>query len=60
MKILQVNTMVKEGGAAVVAWNLFNAYRQRGYQSNFVVGNKQSTDEDVFQIPDLSINAQLK
>lgn len=60
MKILQVNTMDKEGGAAVVAWNLFNAYRQRGHQSYFVVGNKQSTDEDVFQIPDLSINAQLK
>lgn len=50
MNILQVNTTDLEGGAAVVAWNLFKGFRQRGNESYFVVGRKNSNDNDVFEI----------
>lgn len=51
MKIVQVNTTDTEGGAAVIAWNLFNSYRERGVDSYYIVGHKTSNNEYVFEIP---------
>ena len=49
--ILQVNTYDKTGGAAHIAFNLFKTLGNKGYRSYFVVGEKQSNDSGVFQIP---------
>ena len=51
LRILQVNTVDSEGGAAKVARSLFLAYRRRGYESWLAVGHKSSRDQDVFVIP---------
>jgi glycosyltransferase involved in cell wall biosynthesis len=59
LKILQVNTVEKEGGAAVIAWNLYKAYAQKGYYSYYSVGKKQSSDDLVIQIPELSLTTIL-
>lgn len=56
LRILQVNSADLSGGAEQVAWNLFQAYRRRGYQSWLAVGLKHSTDPDVLSIP----NEELK
>ena len=50
MHIVQVNTADKAGGAESVAWQLFHAYRRRGYESSLVVGLKRSQDPDVVVI----------
>ncbi|MCX6698303.1 MAG: glycosyltransferase [Methanomicrobiales archaeon] len=49
--ILQVNTHDNPGGAAQIAMNLFKALERRGFRSYFAVGNKQSTDPGIIQIP---------
>ena len=49
--ILQVSTTDLAGGAERIAWNLFLAYRARGYGSWLAVGNKQSSDVAVLPIP---------
>ena len=49
--ILQVSASDSRGGAARVAWNLFDAYRRRGHDSWLVVGDKRTEDENVFLIP---------
>jgi len=49
--ILQVNTTDRAGGAARVAWDLFRAYRSRGYPSWLAVGRKRTDDPDVIAIP---------
>jgi len=51
LNILQVNTIDATGGAARTAWNLSQIYHQRGYHSWLAVGQKNSTDPDVFRIP---------
>lgn len=51
LRILQVNSVDSEGGAAKTARSLFLAYRQRGYESWLAVGHKRSQDPDVFVIP---------
>lgn len=51
LRILQVNTADKPGGAARIAWNLFTAYRARGHYSRLAVGTKRSDDPDVQIIP---------
>lgn len=50
MRILQVSTMDVGGGAEKIAWNLFQSYRARGYNSWLAVGYKRSNDPDVFVI----------
>ncbi len=40
MRILQVSTADKAGGAEAVAWQLFQAYRSRGHHSLLAVGLK--------------------
>ena len=51
MFILQVSTYDTRGGAAQVAWNLHQAYRQRGLESWMAVGKKLSDDPNVLIIP---------
>ena len=51
LRILQVSTSDGGGGAEKVAWNLFQAYRQRGLLSWLAVGYKRSDDPDVLLIP---------
>jgi glycosyltransferase involved in cell wall biosynthesis len=53
MKILQISTMNRGGGAALIPYNLFEAYRQRGHRSVLAVGHLRgaTTDPDVIEIP---------
>src|SRR5258707_15790678 len=49
--ILQISTYDIAGGAEKVAWNLFEAYRERGLNSWLAVGTKRSSDPNVMLIP---------
>jgi len=51
LTILQVNTADIGNGADRVAWNLFQAYREKGHRSSFAVGYKRSEDPDIFLLP---------
>jgi glycosyltransferase involved in cell wall biosynthesis len=51
LRILQVSTADRAGGAEQVAWNLFTSFRARGHGSWLAVGTKKSTDKDVFCLP---------
>ena len=48
--ILQVNSVDSGGGAAKVAWDLFQAYRQKGHQSWLVAGSKLTSDPFVREL----------
>lgn len=48
--IVQINTRDQRGGAERVAWNLFQAYQQRGRASWLVVGKKYSNHPHVWEI----------
>jgi len=50
MRILQVSTSDKAGGAEAVTWQLFQAYRSRGHHSLLAVGHKRSDDCGVMPI----------
>lgn len=50
MKILQVSTYDKGGGAEAIAWQLFEEYRRRGHQSTMAVGEKRTNDPDVIPL----------
>ena len=50
LRILQVNTSDRSGGAQRVAWNLFQTYRARGHKSWLAVGYKRTDDPDVLVI----------
>ncbi len=50
MNILQVSSFDVFGGAAKIAWNLFQSYRARGHPAWLAVGNRQSDDPDVLQV----------
>lgn len=52
INILQVSTSDIGGGAEKVAWDLFQSYKELGYQSTLAVGTKRSNDPNVFCIPD--------
>jgi glycosyltransferase involved in cell wall biosynthesis len=58
LRILQVSTMDRLGGAEKVAWELFRSYRLRGYGSWLAVGHKLSMDPDVLVIPQLGERAE--
>src|SRR5438045_3917330 len=55
MNILQVSTVDQGGGAAKVAWDLFQKYRLRGHSSMLAVGYLRGAyrqpDPDIFEIP---------
>jgi len=46
-----VSTADIAGGAEKIAWNLFQSYRARGFESRLAVGRKLSDDPDVVSIP---------
>jgi glycosyltransferase involved in cell wall biosynthesis len=48
---LLVSTADNVGGGHLVPWNLFQAYRARGYDSWLVVDRKLSNDSHVLRIP---------
>jgi len=50
LRILQVSTLDRGGGAEQVAWNLHQAYRARGHDAWLAVGFKQSSDDRVLTI----------
>ena len=51
LRILQLSTYDTIGGAEKVAWNLFQAYRERAYGSWLAVGHKLGIDPDVLLVP---------
>ena len=51
LRILQVSTFDINGGAEKVAWNLFQSYRARGFESWLAVGTKRGDDPNVISIP---------
>jgi glycosyltransferase involved in cell wall biosynthesis len=51
MRILQVNTIDRGGGAEGSTWSLFQSYRYRGHPSWLAVGKKLTEDPDVLLIP---------
>jgi glycosyltransferase involved in cell wall biosynthesis len=51
LRILTVTTRGTGSGAERVAWNLFTGYRSRGHSSWLAVGTRDSSDADVFEIP---------
>src|SRR5215470_10044183 len=51
LRVLQVSTADRAGGAERSAWNLFQAYRDRGHDSWLAVGRKYTDDPDVIVIP---------
>ncbi|HEY5627305.1 MAG TPA: glycosyltransferase [Nitrospira sp.] len=50
MRILQVSTYDKGGGAEAVAWQLTEQYRQHGHMSMLAVGEKLSSDAFVLPV----------
>ncbi|MBX6312421.1 MAG: glycosyltransferase [Isosphaeraceae bacterium] len=51
LRILQVSIADILGGAEKVAWDLFQAYKDRGHQSWLAVGTKYGNHPDVRRIP---------
>ncbi len=51
MKIVQISSRDRLGGAEKVAFDLFRGFRLRGHVSKLVVGYKSSQDEDVITMP---------
>jgi len=51
MNILQANIFDDAGGAARIAWYLFQRCHLRGYNSFFAVGTKNSNNTNVIEIP---------
>jgi glycosyltransferase involved in cell wall biosynthesis len=53
INILQVSMLGNVGGAAKVAWDLAQAYRERGHRSMLAIGYPaiDEKSEDVFEIP---------
>lgn len=52
MRILQVSTSDRGGGAEKVAYYMHRTYRAQGYPAWLAVGNKRTDDPDVVRIPD--------
>ena len=51
LSIMQVSPYDIAGGAEKTAWNLFQAYRRRGYRSWLAVGRRRSSDPSTLLIP---------
>lgn len=50
MRITQVSSRDRGGGAEHVAWDLFQIYRKLDHQSWLVVGSKTTSDPDVLEL----------
>jgi glycosyltransferase involved in cell wall biosynthesis len=53
LRVLQVSTMDRGGGAERSAWNLYQTYKNRGHESWLAVGTKRTDDPDVLVISKL-------
>jgi glycosyltransferase involved in cell wall biosynthesis len=51
LNIIQVSTSDMGGGAEKIAWDLFQSYKELGYQTTLAVNIKRSNDPNVFCIP---------
>ena len=51
LRILQVSTYDFGGGAEMLAWDLFQNFRDRGHTSYLAVGRKFGNDPNVLEIP---------
>jgi glycosyltransferase involved in cell wall biosynthesis len=51
MRILQVDSVYRQGGAGSVVYNLARKYRERGHQSWQVAGHAPAPDADVIPMP---------
>lgn len=58
LHILLVNTLDQNGGAARIAWTLFQESKKRGHHSWFAVGHKRSSEDQVFEIPNEAYKAK--
>jgi len=54
LKVLQVNSTGKTGGAARIAWTLHQACRSKGLTPWMAVGEKDDPDPDIREIPVIS------
>jgi len=59
LHILQVSTFDIAGGAEKIAWDLFQSYKDRGYQSILAVGTKKSNDPNVFLVPNNEFRSSI-
>jgi glycosyltransferase involved in cell wall biosynthesis len=50
LRILQVNSLDIDGGAAKITRDLFQAYRRRGHESWLIVGYKRTSDPYVWEL----------
>lgn len=57
LSIMQISKYHSGGGADNVAWNLFRAFRARGFQSTLAVGRKTCDDPDVVEIPNWELQS---
>ena len=51
LSVLQISSADIAGGAAKVAWNLFQGCRQHGHRAWLAVGRKNGIEPDVVEIP---------
>lgn len=59
MRILQISTYDKGGGAEAIAWQLFDQYRRRGHHSLLAVGEKLGDDPQVIRLSDVETGKAL-
>ena len=51
LSVAHVNKNDIGGGAARVAWDLFNGLRAQGHKQVFIVSEQKTNDEEVYQTP---------
>lgn len=51
MNVLQINTIDKRGGAAIIATRLRQSLIAKGHQSPMIVAHKTGNDSDIYQLP---------
>ncbi len=57
MNILQVNSVDAPGGAAKVAWQLFQGCQMLGHDARLAVAHKRSDEPNVLQLPEIPDHA---
>ena len=58
LRVLQVSTVDNRGGAARIAWNLHQAYLERGLHAWMAVGQKFSDDPNILLVPNDDCRSQ--
>ena len=60
MRVLQVGTYDRGGGAEAVAWQLLEEYRRQGHRATMAVGEKRGTDPDVLLVSGGGVHGKWK